>query len=73
MCFGLSKTLAMGMPDEFCPPHLKEQALDVEFHWVSESGGLMPLTSGARVQATVRPHSHLIGLYGQVTSVSCTG
>lgn len=44
-------------PDELISPELKKQAIDFRFHWVSEKGsdgGSSRLTSGVKIQATVR-------------------
>ncbi|KAF2162450.1 hypothetical protein M409DRAFT_27074 [Zasmidium cellare ATCC 36951] len=40
------------MPDSVYAPDLKEQALDIECHWVNESGEPAQLASGMRVLPT---------------------
>ena len=42
------------LPDTIVPNNLRKQALDVDFHWVNETGGQAKLTSGVTMQATVR-------------------
>ncbi|KXJ96545.1 class I glutamine amidotransferase-like protein [Microdochium bolleyi] len=48
----ISKEFTKDMPEYFMPQRFKQHAYDVEFHWVSATGGLMNLTSGIKLQAT---------------------
>lgn len=48
----MSKNLK-DLPDSVYAPDLKEQALDIECHWVNETGEPAQLTSGMRVLPTV--------------------
>jgi hypothetical protein len=41
-------------PPGFLPSHLRAQALDMEFHWVNETGKPASLTAGACINPTVR-------------------
>ena len=52
---GLSKQTVAELPKGVLPEEQREQALEIEFHWVNEKGGLAKLTGGLSVQATVRP------------------
>ncbi|KAI0012851.1 class I glutamine amidotransferase-like protein [Xylariaceae sp. FL0662B] len=36
--YRLSHAAVDVLPDELCPPHFKAQAIDLQFHWVSENG-----------------------------------
>ncbi|CRK25056.1 Isonitrile hydratase like protein [Verticillium longisporum] len=49
---GMSKHFIDSMPDGFMPPELKAQALDMEFHWVSETDGPCRLTSSISMNPT---------------------
>jgi transcriptional regulator GlxA family with amidase domain len=51
---GMSKHFTEPMPEEIVPAHLKDQALDLAFHWVSEAGPDTPsrLTGGIRLLPT---------------------
>ncbi|KAH7040081.1 class I glutamine amidotransferase-like protein [Microdochium trichocladiopsis] len=49
---GLSKRFVMDIPEAFLPQCHKDEALDIEFHWVSASGGAMELTAGVKLQTT---------------------
>lgn len=49
----MSQTLVHDFADGFMPPNLKEQALDMDFHWVNQTGKTARLTGGLRVQPTV--------------------
>jgi len=50
----MSKHFTEPMPDELVPAHLKAQAVDLKFHWVSEAGPATPsrLTSGIALVPT---------------------
>lgn len=54
LLYGMSKHLVHDFADGFMPPNLKEQALDMDFHWVNQTGKTARLTGGLRVQPTVR-------------------
>ena len=54
MLSAMSKEFLKHLP--FLPEDLKAQALDIEFHWVNESGKTAKLTAGALIQPTVRDH-----------------
>lgn len=53
---GLSKEFVASLPDEGFTPGMKAEALDIEFHWVSEKGRAEParLTAGLSINPTVR-------------------
>jgi hypothetical protein len=46
------------LPDDFLSPSVKKQALDIQFHWVNETGDVAKMTEGLRVQPTVRTCYH---------------
>lgn len=50
---GLSKEFVQNFPPEFVSEKMSKEALDVEFHWVTEHGQDGHLTAGATVKATV--------------------
>lgn len=56
---GLSKDFIEPFPDDGLPSGLKEQALDLEFFWVSEKGpqANSKLTAGLRAAPTVSFYS----------------
>ncbi|KAF4630640.1 hypothetical protein G7Y89_g7498 [Cudoniella acicularis] len=49
---GLSAKFIKNFPPSILPDHLRAQALDVEFHWVNETGKPSPLTAGGVVNIT---------------------
>lgn len=51
----LSRQFIRDLPEGIIPAHLKNDGLDILFHWVSEKGRCTPitLTSGATVNPTV--------------------
>ena len=51
----LGKQSIADFAEGILPEELREQALDIECHWVNEKGGPAKLTGGLTVQATVRP------------------
>lgn len=51
---GLNKGFVAGLPTELVPNAVKEHALNIEFHWVTETGKTALLTSGININATVR-------------------
>ncbi|RYO83346.1 hypothetical protein DL766_008467 [Monosporascus sp. MC13-8B] len=51
--YAMSKEETKFMPDDLLPPHLKAQAFDIKFHWVSETGKAPArLTSGINLIPT---------------------
>jgi len=50
----MNKHFIQKMPDQLVPPHLRAEAIDIEFHWVSEAGPGTPskLTSGISLVPT---------------------
>ena len=50
---GLSKEVIDNFLPGFVTPEMAKQALDIEFHWVTEHGQDGVLTAGANVKATV--------------------
>lgn len=57
---GMTKKFVADFPTEAVAQEIKDQALDIEFHWVNETGNTASLTSGITIKATVipRPVSH---------------
>lgn len=51
---GLSKHFVDTLPMELLTDEQRAQALDVDFHWVSESGQSGQLTAGATIVPTVK-------------------
>ncbi|KAK4198585.1 class I glutamine amidotransferase-like protein [Triangularia verruculosa] len=51
---GLTPKFLQPLPDGFVAPHLKQQAIDMEFHWVTETGKV-PSTNNVTVGATIVP------------------
>lgn len=49
----MSREMVEKMPKEMVPDDLRQQAIDIEFHWVTESGSPGKLTSGVEAHATV--------------------
>jgi hypothetical protein len=49
----LSKKFVHDFPEGILPDHLRAQALDVEFHWVNETGKPAALTCGLHINTTV--------------------
>jgi len=49
----ISTKFVNNFPEGVLPEHLRAQALDVEFHWVNETGKPAALTAGAHVNITV--------------------
>jgi hypothetical protein len=49
----LSKQFVHQFPAYLVTEDMRNQALDVEFHWVTEHGQEADLTTGARVKANV--------------------
>lgn len=50
---GMDKTGIKGFPSELVSDEIKAHGLDMEFHWVNESGKTASLTSGLNIQPTV--------------------
>ena len=50
---GLSKHFVDNFPGQMLTKEMRDQALDVEFFWVNESGKPAMLTAGATIQPTV--------------------
>lgn len=50
---GLSKEIVQNFPEDLLPARLRDQALDVEFHWVTEHGKEAKVTAGGTIKATV--------------------
>ncbi|KAK6376366.1 hypothetical protein LTS17_006961 [Exophiala oligosperma] len=48
----MDKALAATFPDELMPPRIKAQALDIETHWVNQSGKTARLSGGIFLQPT---------------------
>jgi hypothetical protein len=55
---GLSKEFISNFPPELVTPEMAKQALDVEFHWVTEHGQDGKLTAGATIKPTVSVTVH---------------
>lgn len=53
----LSKNFLDEMP---VPEEVKAQALDIEFHWVNETGKMAKLSSGLPIQCTVSSQKHRV-------------
>ncbi|KIW17679.1 hypothetical protein PV08_04874 [Exophiala spinifera] len=49
---GLDKSIAATFPDALMPPHVKAHALDVETHWVNQSGKTARLSGNISLQPT---------------------
>lgn len=49
----MSKQFLQSMPDEIVPATMKDQGIDVQFHWVNEHGTTAILTGGITIRATV--------------------
>ncbi|KAK4554980.1 hypothetical protein LTR86_007746 [Recurvomyces mirabilis] len=49
---GLSKEFLANFPPQLITEDTRKQALDVEFHWVNESGAEAHLTAGATIKPT---------------------
>lgn len=50
---GLSKDFSKDLDENVLSPELKSQALDMQFHWVNETGKMAKLTGGINLQPTV--------------------
>lgn len=50
---GMSKEIVENFLPGFIPDDMAKQALDIEFHWVTEHGQDGVLTAGATMKATV--------------------
>ena len=50
---GLSKDFTNNFPSELVSDQWKKEALDVEFHWVNETGKDATLTAGITLKPTV--------------------
>jgi hypothetical protein len=50
---GMSKQFIGGIPNELLSNEIKAKALDIEFHWVNETGNTALLTAGLNVKPTV--------------------
>lgn len=57
---GLSKEIIQNFLPGFVTDEMAKQALDIEFHWVTEHGQDGVLTAGATIKATV---SHAVRSY----------
>jgi hypothetical protein len=53
---GMTNEFTSDFPPEIMPDEIKAHALDVELHWVNESGKMAKLTSGITIQPTVHNH-----------------
>lgn len=52
--YSVSKEAMSHFAGDLIPPHIKEQAIDLKVHWVSETGkDPIRLTSGIRILPTV--------------------
>lgn len=51
---GLSKEFVSNMPDYLLTDDMRKQALEVEYHWVTENGEPGRVTAGGKINATVR-------------------
>lgn len=51
----MDKSFVNAMPDEMMPSNLKDQAIDIQIHWVSEAGSVKQshLTCGLHLTPTV--------------------
>lgn len=49
---GISKDFLNSTPGHLLTDKMREQALDVEFHWVNESGKEAELTAGGLIKST---------------------
>jgi hypothetical protein len=49
----MTKKFLAGFPAELVPDEIKEDALDIEFHWVNETGDTALLTAGLSIKPTV--------------------
>ncbi|OQN96624.1 hypothetical protein B0A48_17054 [Cryoendolithus antarcticus] len=49
---GMSKEFTKTIPDFLLPSSIKEQAIDVDFHWVTEHGQEAKLTAGTIIKPT---------------------
>ena len=50
---GMTTKFVKSVPDNYLSADLKAQALEIDFHWVNETGKTAKLTSGLSVQPTV--------------------
>lgn len=50
---GISKDFTSLFPDEVIPASMKDQAIDVQIHYVNETGKPAKLTSGMTIEVTV--------------------
>jgi hypothetical protein len=50
---GMTKKFLPGFPAGLVPDEAKEDALDIEFHWVNETGDTAMLTAGLSIKPTV--------------------
>ena len=57
---GMSKSALKMLP---LPDSLKSQGLDIEFHWVSESGKPSHLTAGGSIETIVSIRTKVPGLH----------
>lgn len=60
--YGMSTDFLGILPDEFVTKEVKEQALKMQFHWITETGapGSARLTSGITLVPTVSSHFPLM-------------
>nr|OQO16804.1 hypothetical protein B0A51_15823 [Rachicladosporium sp. CCFEE 5018] len=56
---GMSKEFTKTIPDFLLSASIKEQAIDVEFNWVTEQGQEAKLTAGASIKPTVQPFGEI--------------
>lgn len=56
---GMTPAWLNSFPDEWLSPQLKKQAIDIQFHWVNESGKPARITSGMTLNVTVSPNPYL--------------
>ena len=54
----MSKEFTQDFPPQLLNDKLRAEALDVEFHWINETGKEALLTGGAVIKPTVSPRSH---------------
>lgn len=72
---GLSKEFTSTFPDEILPASMKAQAIDVQIHYVNETGKPAKLTSGMTIEVTVScPQFYLsLSLHCGIMSVFASG
>jgi hypothetical protein len=53
---GFNKEFLASFPSQLVSEELKDQALDIKFHWVNETGSTATLTGGLNIIPTVLNH-----------------